>query len=199
MVVLSLQVLLLTVAGVAWGRPTTVVSFSPVGYTPGVAPGFAYAFRAAASNIPPLPIATGRSLAAPPGPPSSPPVYKTQYHSQDQLGQYAYGYVGAASTAHEVRTLDGAVRGSYTYLDAEGKLQTATYVADEKGFRVEATNLPQGPLGAPSVNPNLPQPVKATPEVEAATAAHLRAVAEVRAARRNKDNPSPSQPDPATV
>ncbi|KAK3871762.1 hypothetical protein Pcinc_023107 [Petrolisthes cinctipes] len=192
-------VLLLTVAGVAWGRPTTVVSFSPVGYTPGVAPGFAYAFRAAASNIPPLPIATGRSFASHPAPPPAPTVYKTQYHSQDQLGQYAYGYVGAASTAHEVRTLDGAVRGSYTYLDADGKLQTATYVADEKGFRVEATNLPQAPLNVPSANINLPQPVKATPEVAAATAAHLRAVAEVRAARRNKATSSPSQQDHTTV
>lgn len=166
-------------------RPTTVVQFSPVGYSPGVAPGFAYAFRAPASaNLPPAQ-SSGRSLRPPRL--AAPSIYKTQYHSQDQLGQYAFGYVGDASTAHEVRTLDGAVRGSYTYVDSDGQLQTANYIADDKGFRVEATNLPHAQLKQDPPKPAfLPQPVKATPEVEAATAAHLRAVAEVKAARRGK-------------
>lgn len=164
------------------GRPTTVVQFSPVGYSPGVAPGFAFAFRVPSSiNVPPAK-PSGRSLRPPRL--AAPSIYKTQYHSQDQLGQYAFGYVGDASTAHEVRTLDGAVRGSYTYVDSDGQLQTANYIADDKGFRVEATNLPQAPLPEDPTPVYLPQPVKATPEVEAATAAHLRAVAEVKAARR---------------
>ena len=172
---------LVCVGRACWGRPTTVVQFSPVGNSPGVAPGFAYAFRAPASaNMIPA-AGSGRSLRPPRL--AGPSIYKTQYHSQDELGQYAFGYVGDASTAHEVRTLDGAVRGTYTYVDADGYLQTANYIADHKGFRVEATNLPQAPLPQAPVPFLLPQPVKATPEVEAATAAHLRAVAEVKAAR----------------
>lgn len=179
------QVLLVLVSlgPACMGRPTTVVQFSPVGYSPGVAPGFAYAFRApATAKLPPAP-GSGRSLRPPRL--AAPSIYKTQYHSQDQLGQYAFGYVGDASTAHEVRTLDGAVRGSYTYVDSDGQLQTANYIADDKGFRVEATNLPHVPQTKDEPAPLLlPQPVKATPEVEAATAAHLRAVAKVKAARR---------------
>lgn len=183
------QVLLLSLACVCWCKPTTVVSFSPVGYSPGVAPGFAYAFRAPAPLYPSNVGGAGRSLlsGAVPNhfgvPTDVPTVLKTQYHSQDQLGQYAFGYVGDKSTAHEVRTKDGAVRGSYTYLDSDGELQTASYVADRNGFRVEATNLPKAPpVPVPAVI-SLPQPVKPTPEVEAATAAHLRAVEEVKAAR----------------
>ncbi|XP_068218479.1 uncharacterized protein [Palaemon carinicauda] len=185
-------VLWFSLISVCWCKPTTVVSFSPVGNTPGVAPGFAYAFRAPAQPYKSNPIITG---VHPPiqDPPSNgistpeeetPTVLKTQYHSQDLLGQYAFGYVGDATIAHEVRTLDGAVRGSYTYLDANGKLQTANYVADDNGFRVEATNLPSAPAAPVIPKMLLPEPVKPTPEVEAATAAHLKAVAEIKAARR---------------
>ncbi|XP_066973385.1 uncharacterized protein [Macrobrachium rosenbergii] len=184
-------VLLLSLISVCWCKPTTVVNFSPVGNTPGVAPGFAYAFRAPAPLYKSNPVITG---VHPPiqDPPSNgisapeeetPTVLKTQYHSQDLLGQYAFGYVGDATIAHEVRTRDGAVRGSYTYLDANGELQTANYIADDNGFRVEATNLPSAPTAPAMPKMLLPEPVKPTPEVEAATAAHLKAVAEIKAAR----------------
>ncbi|XP_050334716.1 uncharacterized protein LOC126762199 [Bactrocera neohumeralis] len=65
-----------------------------------------------------------------------------QYHTQDGLGQYAYGYAEPHSTKQEVRSLDGITRGSYSYRDATGKLQTVDYTADDNGFRVAATNLP---------------------------------------------------------
>ncbi|XP_042867034.1 translation initiation factor IF-2-like [Penaeus japonicus] len=180
-------VLLLSVSCVCWSKPTTVVNFSPVGYSPGIAPGFAYAFRATAPLYAPASSHAGAQAVAPPV--AAPTIVKTQYHSQDELGQYAFGYVGDASTAHEVRTLDGAVRGSYTYVDADGKLQTASYVADRNGFRVEATNLPVSP-SAPKADLPLPEPVKPTPEVQAATAAHLQAVAEVKAARAKRSVPA---------
>ena len=35
----------------------------------------------------------------------------TQYHAQDELGQYSYGYSGGPSAKHETRTLDGVTRG----------------------------------------------------------------------------------------
>lgn len=184
------QVLLLSASCVCWSKPTTVVNFSPVGYSPGIAPGFAYAFRATAPLYAPAAAPVGAQAVAQGVAAPAPTIVKTQYHSQDELGQYAFGYVGDASTAHEVRTLDGAVRGSYTYVDADGKLQTATYVADKNGFRVEATNLPVSPSsGAKSALP-LPKPVQPTPEVQAATAAHLQAVAEVKAARARRSAPA---------
>ncbi|ROT77573.1 Cuticle protein 6 [Penaeus vannamei] len=184
------QVLLLSVSCVCWSKPTTVVNFSPVGYSPGIAPGFAYAFRATAPLYAPVAAPAGAQAVAQAVAAPAPTIVKTQYHSQDELGQYAFGYVGDASTAHEVRTLDGAVRGSYTYVDADGKLQTATYVADKNGFRVEATNLPVSPSAATKSALPLPEPVQPTPEVQAATAAHLQAVAEVKAARARRSAPA---------
>lgn len=182
--------LLLSVSCVCWSKPTTVVNFSPVGYSPGIAPGFAYAFRATAPLYAPVAAPAGAQAVAQAVAAPAPTIVKTQYHSQDELGQYAFGYVGDASTAHEVRTLDGAVRGSYTYVDADGKLQTATYVADKNGFRVEATNLPVSPSAATKSALPLPEPVQPTPEVQAATAAHLQAVAEVKAARARRSAPA---------
>ncbi|XP_036337002.1 uncharacterized protein LOC118747118 [Rhagoletis pomonella] len=66
-----------------------------------------------------------------------------QYHTQDGLGQYAYGYAEPHSAKQEVRSLDGITRGSYSYRDAAGKLQTVDYSADDHGFHVAATNLPR--------------------------------------------------------
>lgn len=66
-----------------------------------------------------------------------------QYHTQDELGQYAYGYSDPLSTKQEVRSLDGVTRGSYSYRDANDILQTVDYTADESGFHVAATNLPK--------------------------------------------------------
>ncbi|KAI8120134.1 hypothetical protein FF38_09533, partial [Lucilia cuprina] len=66
-----------------------------------------------------------------------------QYHTQDELGQYAYGYSDPLSTKQEVRSLDGVTRGSYSYRDANDILQTVDYTADDSGFHVAATNLPK--------------------------------------------------------
>lgn len=93
---------------------------------------------------------------------------------QDSLGQYSFGYSAPGSARSEVRTSNGATRGTYSYVDETGVIQTAQYVADgENGFRVFATNLPQAPL-----------PVQDTPEVTAARIAHLQALE--LATRRNE-------------
>ncbi|TGZ57637.1 Cuticle protein 6 [Temnothorax longispinosus] len=103
-------------------------------------------------------IATG--FAKPPPPV---PVFLSY---QDSLGQYSFGYSAPGSARSEVRTSNGATRGTYSYVDGTGVIQTAQYVADgENGFRVIATNLPQAPL-----------PVQDTPEVMAARTAHLQAL-----------------------
>lgn len=68
------------------------------------------------------------------------PVY---HQSQDTRARvHAYSYAGGLSAKEEVRGLDGVTRGSYSYVDAHGILQSVFYVADEGGFRVAATNLP---------------------------------------------------------
>ncbi|XP_044271478.1 uncharacterized protein LOC123015669 [Tribolium madens] len=80
------------------------------------------------------------------GTPISYPAISGQYHSQDGFGQYSYGYVGPLSSKSETKTADGVTRGGYSYIDANGVLQTVHYISDPvNGFRVAATNLPQGP------------------------------------------------------
>ncbi|XP_046615590.1 translation initiation factor IF-2-like isoform X1 [Neodiprion virginianus] len=85
---------------------------------------------------------------------------------QDTLGQYSFGYSAPSQARSEARSLDGVTRGSYSYVDAAGLVQSTDYTADgEHGFRVAATNLPQAPA-----------PVQETPEVAAARSAHLKAL-----------------------
>jgi len=75
------------------------------------------------------------------------PVY---HQSQDtRIGVHAYSYAGGPSAKEEVRGLDGVTRGSYSYIDAHGILQSVFYVADEGGFRVAATNLPDDHVDPP--------------------------------------------------
>merc|ERR1711884_33420 len=66
----------------------------------------------------------------------------TQYHAQDDFGQFNYGYSNPLSTKQELKTADGVTRGSYSYVDANGIIQTVNYLSDALGFRVAATNLP---------------------------------------------------------
>jgi Insect cuticle protein len=101
----------------------------------------------------------------------------TQWHSQDALGQYSYGYSGGPSAKSEVKTFDGVTSGSYSYVDAENKLQTVNYVSDAvNGFRVAATNLPSAPVD----NAQAPVPVEDTAEVKQARSEHLAAVAKAQ-------------------
>lgn len=110
----------------------------------------------------------------------------SQYHSQDSLGQYSYGYNGGLSSKVETKTLDGITRGSYSYVDADGLLQTVEYTADAvNGFRAAATNLPKAPIDTNVA----PQPIELTPEVARATAEHMAAFKEI--ASRNDAEPEP--------
>merc|ERR1712117_512220 len=69
----------------------------------------------------------------------------SQYHAQDDAGQFNYGYSNPLPTKQELKTADGVTRGSYSYVDANGIVQTVNYLSDALGFRVAATNLPVGP------------------------------------------------------
>merc|ERR1712209_125737 len=103
----------------------------------------------------------------------APAVSGSQYHAQDDAGQYSFGYNDPNSIKQEIKTLDGVVRGAYKYVDSDGILQTVEYIADDAGFRVAATNLPTASAA----------PVVDTPEVAAAKAAHYAAIEEDRSAQ----------------
>ncbi|KAG7176578.1 lysostaphin-like isoform X1 [Homarus americanus] len=125
-------------------------------------------------------------------PPAIPTEYKSQHHSQDEFGQYAFGHVSHDQAHSAVRDYTGAVRGSYTYIDTNGEEVVAHYTADQNGFRVSSNALPVAPvfdgeapvalqfeLEAPVFN--LEQ-VAETPEVMEARAEHFRLVEEHKAA-----------------
>ncbi|XP_064104026.1 cuticle protein 6-like [Macrobrachium nipponense] len=102
-----------------------------------------------------------------------------QYQVADDFGQYAFGFSGGNSARTETRDAYGNVRGSYNYIDTDGKLQTQHYVADKNGFRVVASNIPEGPQALTAQDAPAaalpPSPVKDTPEVAAAKAAFAKA------------------------
>ncbi len=91
------------------------------------------AAAAAAAAPVPVPVAVPAQApvvaAAPAVPAQQVPVVATapaavtasQYHAQDEQGQYNYGYATPDSSKVETRTSDGIVRGSYKYLDGEGE------------------------------------------------------------------------------
>merc|ERR1719312_1685631 len=59
-----------------------------------------------------------------------------QYHSQDEFGNYSYGYANNNSEKQEVgNTRSGQVKGHYTYVDGAGRNRRVDYVADNNGFR----------------------------------------------------------------
>ncbi|XP_055842388.1 uncharacterized protein LOC129909327 [Episyrphus balteatus] len=108
------------------------------------------------------------------------PTSSSQYHSQDGIGQYAYGYNDHLSNKQEIKSLDGITRGAYSYIDSNNVLQTVNYISDAGGFRVTATNLPK-PVEAPIIaTQDLPQQVPDTWEVAAAKSAHFAAVEEAK-------------------
>merc|ERR1712079_866731 len=109
-------------------------------------------------------------------------VQGSQYHAQDDFGQYSFGYNDGSSVKQEVKTADGVIRGAYSYVDSDGIVQSVNYIADALGFRVGATNLPvhhvdvepvaaAAPVAAPVATPvaaSVSAPVAVeTPTVEA--------------------------------
>jgi hypothetical protein len=116
---------------------------------------------------------------------AAPVAVSSQYHAQDSIGQYNYGYADHLSSKAEAKSFDGVTRGAYSYVDAEGKVQKVEYTADDvHGFRVAATNLPVAPVApeVPEVAPlEQPKPVEDTPEVAKAKEEHFVAVNEAKA------------------
>lgn len=119
----------------------------------------------------------------------------TQYqHIDPHSKTYSYGYADPNSQKHESRSHDGVTRGTYSYVDANGHIQSLSYIADpHSGFQAVGTNLPKGPdsiasyapthayvpynnihLAAPIILTPAGVPVD-TPEVQHAKAQHFAA------------------------
>merc|ERR1712038_1707271 len=147
----------------------------------------------------PLPVAPVAPIVEPPS---------SQFHAQDELGQFSFGYQNINSARSESKDAFGVTRGSYQYVDANNVVQTVHYTADDiNGFRVAATNVPVAPAAAAVGLPVAPEvpvsaplvapvPVEETPEVAAARAEHLAAheaakaeVAAVSERRRREAEP----------
>merc|ERR1712109_247900 len=140
----------------ATNLPVHHVDAAPVtaAASPVIAPQVSYAYLPYASNYGySVPAAAPAPVAAPVAAPvvASAPVAaaatpvdatNSQYHAQDDFGRYNYGYSDPNSVKQEVKTADGVTRGSYSYVDANGIVQTVNYISDAMGFRVAATNLP---------------------------------------------------------
>ncbi|XP_034657930.1 uncharacterized protein LOC117894805 [Drosophila subobscura] len=101
-----------------------------------------------------------------------------RYQEQDTARAfYSYGYSDDTAARAEYSSRDGSSRGFYSYVDADGKLQTVRYEASRgQGFKAEGSSLPQAPVdeGKP------PLPVADTEEVQQARSAHLNALREAR-------------------
>ncbi|ROT85143.1 helicase SRCAP [Penaeus vannamei] len=106
--------------------------------------------RIAAAEPAPLPVAAAAPVTLNAAPAVAVPGVQSQYHAQDELGQYSFGYYNSQSSRAETRDAAGTVRGAFSYVDPNGQVQTQHYVADSNGFRVAGTNLPVGP-GTPVV------------------------------------------------
>merc|ERR1711970_1149773 len=157
-------------------------AFAPAPFNLGVAPA-------------PLPLAAAPApLPFAPAPLPVPATPSSQFHAQDEFGQFSFGYENINSAKTETKDAFGVTRGSYQYVDANGILQTVNYIADPvNGFRVAGTNIPVAPAApnvALPVAPEVPVaapliapvPVLETPEVAKARAEHLAAHAEAKAA-----------------
>lgn len=101
-----------------------------------------------------------------------------QYHGQDGLGAYAYGYETPQSAKVENRVRSGDVTGSYIYKDGKNDLIKVRYWADHDGFHQE-DNLPKVVL----------KQVEEAPDVREARLAHEKAWKEAAAAAAQQPDP----------
>jgi len=144
-----------------------------VGY-PGVVGNLGYASGLAYSS----PLAYSAAPVAQIAQVVAPVATKTQYHSQNELGEAAFGHSEPTQTHAAVRDASGGVRGVFSYVGKEGIPFTTHYVADQGGYRVASNALPVAPSVA----------VVDTPEVHAAKIQHAAAHSEalIRAGRRKR-------------
>lgn len=79
---------------------------------------------------------------------------KSQYHSQNSLGEATYGHREPFQSHDAVQDANGNKAGSFSYVAPDGRVLTTEYVADQAGYRVASNALPQAsaplPIAAPA-------------------------------------------------
>ena len=133
----------------AGGRLAAAAGFPHGAYGPralGYGAPFAYAGApiAAAAAVHAAPVAAAHAApvhAVHAAPAPAPAAASSQFHKQDELGNYEYGYNNINSAKRERGNAYTGVEGSYSYVDGHGLPQTVNYVADALGFRAVGTNV----------------------------------------------------------
>lgn len=87
---------------------------------------------------------------------------KSQYHSQNELGEASYGHREAFQSHDAVQDAQGNKAGSFSYVAPDGRLLTTEYIADQAGYRVASNALPNAPNAAAA--PAAIQPIVAAVE-----------------------------------
>lgn len=68
---------------------------------------------------------------------------KTQYHTQNEIGEATYGHSEPTQSHNAVQDAAGNKAGTFSYIAADGRLLTTNYIADEDGYRVASNALPK--------------------------------------------------------
>lgn len=113
--------------------------------------------------------------------PADPSPIISKFHSQDELGQAAFGHVTADQSASNFRDASGNQMGHYAYINPDGQQIVVYYTAGAGGFRVISNALPEAPVHFHHASsPVAPAVVQDTPEVAQARREHLALVEEAR-------------------
>lgn len=67
---------------------------------------------------------------------------KTQYHSQNILGEATYGHSEPLQIHNAVQDAAGNKAGAFSYVAPDGRVLTTEYVADENGYRAASNAFP---------------------------------------------------------
>lgn len=76
---------------------------------------------------------------------------KSQYHTQNELGEATYGHREPFQTHDAIQDSEGNKAGSFSYVAPDGRLLTTDYIADQAGYRVASNALPVAEGAAPVV------------------------------------------------
>lgn len=68
---------------------------------------------------------------------------KSQYHTQNELGEATYGHREPFQAHDAVQDAEGNKAGSFSYVSPDGRLLQTDYVADQGGYRVKSNALPE--------------------------------------------------------
>lgn len=70
---------------------------------------------------------------------------KSQYHTQNEVGEATYGHREAYQAHDAVQDAAGNKAGSFSYVAPDGRVLTTEYIADAAGYRVASNALPTPP------------------------------------------------------